>query len=70
MRTLQRKPWEAPIDPIVGVSVYDSDGVDETSSLEKPTEQPLIDGARRLGAAKLRPVPGRRGQFSLAGSTS
>jgi NTE family protein len=35
LRTLERKPWEAPIHPMVGVAVYDSDGVGATSSLEK-----------------------------------
>ena len=35
IRTLQRKPWETPIDPMVGVAVYNSDGMDATSSLEK-----------------------------------
>jgi NTE family protein len=34
-RTLRRKPWETPIDPMVGVAVYNSDGEDATSSLEK-----------------------------------
>jgi NTE family protein len=35
LRTLERKPWETAIDPMVGVAVYDSDGADTTSSLEK-----------------------------------
>src|SRR5262249_6728357 len=25
MRVLERRPWEAPIDPMAGVAVYDSD---------------------------------------------
>ena len=35
MRTLDRRPWEAPIDPMVGVAVHDSDAPDSTPSLEK-----------------------------------
>ncbi len=34
-RTLARKPWEVPIDPIMGVAVFDSDGAFATSSVEK-----------------------------------
>ncbi len=35
MRTLERRPWEVPIDPMVGVAVHDSDAPDMPSSLEK-----------------------------------
>jgi NTE family protein len=35
LRTPERKPWEVPIDPMVGVAVFDSDGAVATSSLEK-----------------------------------
>ncbi|MGB7099634.1 MAG: patatin-like phospholipase family protein [Xanthobacteraceae bacterium] len=35
MRTLDRRPWEAPIDPMVGVAVHDSDAPDLPNSLEK-----------------------------------
>jgi NTE family protein len=35
MRTLDRRPWERPIDPMVGVAVHDSDAPDLPSSLEK-----------------------------------
>jgi NTE family protein len=35
MRTLERRPWEVPIDPMVGVAVHDSDAPDLPSSLEK-----------------------------------
>jgi NTE family protein len=35
VRTLKRRPWEAPIDPMVGVAVHDSDGPDALPSLEK-----------------------------------
>jgi len=34
-RTLKHKPWEIPIDPMMGVAVFDSDGTVATSSLEK-----------------------------------
>ena len=34
-RTLEHKPWETPIDPIMGVAVFDSDGTVATSSIEK-----------------------------------
>jgi NTE family protein len=34
-RTLERRPWETPIEPIVGVAVHDSDAVDPLPSLEK-----------------------------------
>jgi NTE family protein len=34
MRMLQRRPWEAPIDPMLGVAVYDSD-VDVTDVVKK-----------------------------------
>ena len=37
MRTLQRRPWEAPIDPMVGVAVHDSDAPDAPPRLEKAT---------------------------------
>jgi NTE family protein len=37
MRTLERRPWENPIDPMVGVAVHDSDAPDLPSSLEKAT---------------------------------
>jgi NTE family protein len=33
--TLQRKPWDVPIDPMVGVAVYDSDSGSAAPSLEK-----------------------------------
>jgi NTE family protein len=35
MRTLQRQPWEVPIDPKVGVAVHDSDAPDSLPSLQK-----------------------------------
>jgi NTE family protein len=35
MRTLDRRPWEVPIDPMVGVAVHDSDAPDLPSSLQK-----------------------------------
>jgi NTE family protein len=35
MRTLERRPWEIAIDPIVGVAVHDSDAPDSPSTLEK-----------------------------------
>jgi NTE family protein len=35
MRTLDRRPWEVPIDPMVGVAVHDSDAPDLPSTLEK-----------------------------------
>ncbi len=28
MRTLERRPWEIPVDPMVGVAVHDSDALD------------------------------------------
>jgi NTE family protein len=34
-RTLERRPWDAPIDVKVGVAVHDSDGPDAPSTLEK-----------------------------------
>jgi len=34
-RTLARRPWEVPIDPMAGVAVHDSDAPDSPSSLEK-----------------------------------
>ena len=37
MRTLDRRPWEVPIDPMVGVAVHDSDAPDLPNSLEKAT---------------------------------
>ncbi len=35
MRTLDRRPWEIRIDPMVGVAVHDSDAPDLPNSLEK-----------------------------------
>jgi NTE family protein len=35
MRTLDRRPWDNPVDPMVGVAVHDSDAPDLPSSLEK-----------------------------------
>jgi NTE family protein len=35
VRTLARKPWEVPIDPIMGVAVFDSDGAIATSPVGK-----------------------------------
>jgi NTE family protein len=35
MRTLDRRPWETPIDPMVGVAVHDSDAPDLPKTLEK-----------------------------------
>ena len=35
IRTLDRRPWEVPIDPMVGVAVHDSDAPDLPNSLEK-----------------------------------
>ena len=35
MRTLERRPWEMPIDPMVGVAVHDSDAPDQPPSLAK-----------------------------------
>jgi NTE family protein len=35
VRTLKRRPWESPIDPIVGVAVHDSDAAEALPSLEK-----------------------------------
>ena len=35
MRTLERRPWETTIDPMVGVAVHDSDAPDLPNSLEK-----------------------------------
>jgi NTE family protein len=35
MRTLDRRPWESAIDPMVGVAVHDSDAPDPPSTLEK-----------------------------------
>jgi NTE family protein len=37
LRTLDRRPWEVPIDPTVGVAVHDSDAPDLPSTLEKAT---------------------------------
>jgi NTE family protein len=34
-RTLERRPWDAPVDFKIGVAVHDSDGPDTPSSLEK-----------------------------------
>jgi NTE family protein len=35
MGTLDRRPWEVPIDPMVGVAVHDSDVPDSRPALEK-----------------------------------
>jgi NTE family protein len=35
VRTLERRPWEVAIDPMVGVAVHDSDAPDRPASLEK-----------------------------------
>jgi NTE family protein len=35
MRTLERRPWEKPIDPMAGVAVHDSDATDLPNMLEK-----------------------------------
>jgi NTE family protein len=35
LRTLERRPWENAIDPMVGVAVHDSDAPDSPSTLEK-----------------------------------
>jgi NTE family protein len=35
VRTLKRRPWEWPIDPMVGVAVHDSDAAEALPSLEK-----------------------------------
>ena len=35
IRSLARKPWEVPVDPMVGVSVHDSDAPDLRPSLQK-----------------------------------
>jgi NTE family protein len=35
VRTLKRRPWEAPIDPMVGVAVHDSDALEPLRALEK-----------------------------------
>jgi NTE family protein len=35
VRTLKRRPWEVPIDPMIGVAVHDSDAVDPLPSLER-----------------------------------
>ena len=35
MRTLERRPWEKPIDPMAGVAVHDSDAPDLPNTLEK-----------------------------------
>ena len=35
MRTLERRPWEIPIDPMAGVAVHDSDAPDLPNTLEK-----------------------------------
>ncbi len=37
MRTLERRPWEIPIDPMAGVAVHDSDAPDLPNTLEKAT---------------------------------
>jgi NTE family protein len=34
-RTLERRPWEIPIDPMVGVAVHDSDAPDLPNTLQK-----------------------------------
>jgi hypothetical protein len=35
MRTLDRRPWETLIDPMIGVAVHDSDAPDLPNTLEK-----------------------------------
>ena len=35
VRTLARKPWETPIDPMMGVAVFDSHGAFATSPVGK-----------------------------------
>jgi NTE family protein len=35
VRTLERRPWEIPIDPMAGVAVHDSDAPDLPNTLEK-----------------------------------
>jgi NTE family protein len=35
VRTLKGRPWEAPIDPMVGVAVHDSDAAEALPALEK-----------------------------------
>jgi len=37
MRTLERRPWEAAVDPMVGVAVHDSDAPEPLPKLEKAT---------------------------------
>jgi NTE family protein len=34
MRTLERRPWEATIDPMIGVAVHDSDALDGSGSAQ------------------------------------
>ncbi len=36
-RTLDRRPWDNPVDPMVGVAVHDSDAPDQPSTLKKAT---------------------------------
>lgn len=35
VRTLERRPWEIPVDPMAGVAVHDSDAPDLPNTLEK-----------------------------------
>jgi NTE family protein len=35
MRTLERRPWETPVDPMVGVAVHDSNAPDLPNTLKK-----------------------------------
>jgi NTE family protein len=35
MRTIERRPWETPIDPMVGVAVHDSDAPDAAPAFER-----------------------------------
>lgn len=38
MRTLERRPWDAPVDPMAGVAVHDSDAPDRPAA-ERPRAQ-------------------------------
>jgi NTE family protein len=38
VQTLERHPWDTPIDPMVGVAVHDSDAPDAPSSLKKSVD--------------------------------
>jgi NTE family protein len=35
MRMIERRPWETPIDPMIGVAVHDSDAPDAAPALER-----------------------------------